>query len=397
MSEPHPYAPGPPPQPTRVRWLVFGLSCGTSWMLYLHRYSWGLIKADVKAEYGLSDVQLGWIDSAFMGSYALFQIPTGALGDVLGPALVLPVIILAWSGMLAGVTIARGFWPLAGVMGLFGVTQAGAYPNLNKVTRSWFPLSVRTTAQGFVASLAGRSGGACASLIVSTLLLGWIGLEWRSALAVIAVAGVMYAVVFRLLFRNNPAEHPWANEAEQRLIEEDEPDAPPSQKMTLTRQVRALASFGVLLVQQFGSAFADVLYVFWIPLFLAEAKGLTKVELGIFASLPLWGGALGGMVGGVLNDALVRRAGRRVARRVVGLTGKCVAAVLIVVSIGVEDGRWAMVVVAVAKFFTDWSQPTVWGTVTDIGGRVAGSVFGAVNMSGSIGAFAAGPILGAIK
>ncbi len=103
------------------------------------------------------------------------------------------------------------------------------------------------------------------------------------------------------------------------------------------------------------------------------------------------------MVGGVLNDALVRRAGRRVARRVVGLTGKCVAAVLIVVSIGVEDGRWAMVVVAVAKFFTDWSQPTVWGTVTDIGGRVAGSVFGAVNMSGSIGAFAAGPILGAIK
>ena len=77
--------------PTRVRWLVFVLACATSWLLYVHRYAWGVIKADLKAEYGFTDTQLGWLDSAFSATYALFQIPCGHMGDVLGPALALPV------------------------------------------------------------------------------------------------------------------------------------------------------------------------------------------------------------------------------------------------------------------------------------------------------------------
>ena len=147
----------------------------------------------------------------------------------------------------------------------------------------------------------------------------------------------------------------------------------------------------------FSSAFADILYVYWIPLFLEEAKGLDKIEMGIFASLPLWTSAVGGVVGGVLNDLLIRLRGRRFARSAVGFTGKFMAAVLVVCSFGVDDGRWIMVVLAGAKFFTDWSQPTMWGTCTDIGGAATGRAFGTVNMVGSFGAFAAGPVLGSIK
>ena len=64
-------------RPTRVRWLVLVLACTTSWLLYLHRYAWGVIKPDVKAEYGLTDVQLGWLDSVFNAAYAVCQVPTG--------------------------------------------------------------------------------------------------------------------------------------------------------------------------------------------------------------------------------------------------------------------------------------------------------------------------------
>ena len=160
MSDESPSNPPPLERPTRVRWLMFVLACGTSWLLYVHRYSWGLIKPELKAEFGLSDVELGWLDGAFMATYALCQVPTGLFGDVFGPARVLPVIILIWSALVAAPGLATGFWSLAAVQAHFGIAQAGAYPNLNKVTRSWFPLSVRTTVQGWVASLAGRSGGA---------------------------------------------------------------------------------------------------------------------------------------------------------------------------------------------------------------------------------------------
>src|SRR5262245_57009393 len=199
-------------RPTRVRWLVFFLACATSWLLYLHRYAWGVIKPQVKSELGLTDVELGCLDSAFNAAYAAFQIPTGLLGDLFGPASVLPAMICGWSACLAGTGTASGFWMLASVRGLFGALQAGTYPNLSKVSRSWFPYSVRTTVQGLVATLAGRAGGACASIVVGSLFLGAMGLGWRAALVWIAVAGVALAIAFRILYRDHPAGHPWVND-----------------------------------------------------------------------------------------------------------------------------------------------------------------------------------------
>src|SRR5262245_57529829 len=85
-------------KPTRVRWLILGLACATSWLLYVHRYSWGIIKKSLKTENAaLTDLNLGWIDSGFMACYALGQVPVGLAGDVLGPRLVLSLIILIWS------------------------------------------------------------------------------------------------------------------------------------------------------------------------------------------------------------------------------------------------------------------------------------------------------------
>ena len=193
--------------PTRVRWLVFLLASATSWLLYLHRYAWGVIRPGVKAEFGFSDVELGWLDSTFNAAYGLFQVPTGLLGDLFGPALVLPVILLAWSCTVAATGIAAGFWSFAAVRAVFGALQAGAYPNLNKVTRNWFPPAIRTTVQGFVASLAGRAGGASSSLVVGTLLLGKLGLGWRLSMLCVAGLGVLLAGAFQLFYRDHPAEH----------------------------------------------------------------------------------------------------------------------------------------------------------------------------------------------
>ena len=399
MSESPSPPEAPTARPTGIRWLVLALACLTSWLLYLHRYSWGVIKAEVKSEFGFSDTQLGWLDSAFNLSYALFQVPGGLLGDLVGPAIVLPVIILAWSGCVAGTAMVGQAWSFAAVRTLFGLTQAGAYSNLSKVTRSWFPASVRTTAQGLIGSFSGRAGGASAALIVGSLLLGWLQMEWRAAMLWLALAGICFAVAFRLLFTDSPASHPWANSAEQALLDGEEPAQPPAPGAAprLDRSRPALANLAMLMLHGVASAGADMLYVYWIPLFLREAKGFDPIQMGIFASLPLWGGAAGGAFAGLLNDWLIRLRGRKFARKAVGLTGKVLASILVLISLDLEDGRLIMVLLAGAKFLTDWSQPTVWGTITDIAGPASGRVFGAVNMAGSVGAFVSGPVLGWIK
>jgi len=386
-------------RPTQVRWLIFVLACAVSWLLYLQRYAWGVIKPELKEEYpGLTDQDLGYLDSLFSVTYALGQVPGGLAGDLLGPRGVLALLILLWSAAVAGLGWTTSLIGLGTMRGCFGLAQAGAYPNLGKVTRSWFPLSIRTSVQGALASLSGRAGGACASLIVATLLMGTFGLGWRAALMVIGGAGAVLGVAFWLLFRNRPAEHPWSNSAEQEEVDAGELPIKAGSRPKLRLGAANLITMGAMLLYAFFSNFADQFFVNWLPLFLKEGKGLSQTQMGVFAGLPLWGGALGGMAGGVLNDYLIRRTGsRRWGRSGVAFTGKMLAALLLAMSIFLADGRAVAVTLLVCKFFADWSQATQWGAITDIGGRAAGTVFGAANMVGAIGSVLANPLIGRVK
>jgi MFS transporter, ACS family, glucarate transporter len=384
-------------RPTRVRWLIFALACAASWLLYLHRYSWGVLKPAFRREHpDLTDTEVGWLDAAFNAAYAIGQVPGGLAGDAFGPRAILTALILLWSLAAVGVAWVTGFWGLFGARATFGLAQAGAYPVLSKVTRTWFPLSVRTSVQGVVAAL-GRVGAACSSLILATLLMGLLGLSWQAALWVLAVPGVAVAVAFWIVARDGPRGHPWTNPAERELLGAGTalPAAGPRPALRLSRA--ALVSLGMLLLYSFASTFQDQLYVFWIPSFLVEGRGLDMEEMGLYTTLPLLGGAVGAVLGGVLNDALLRTTGRRWARSAVGFTGKFLAAVLVVVSVQVADGRLAMVVLFAARVFGDWGLASLWGAITDTAGRASGTIFGLVNACGAIGGFVAGPALGALK
>ena len=131
-------------RPTRVRWLVFFLASGTSWMLYLHRYSWNFIRPALLDEYDFTNSQVDRIFTAFNVSYAFGQIPGGIICDFFGTHLFLGIIIVLWSVLLPCFGLTGNFYGLAGLRLGFGAAQAGCYPSLSKVTRVWFPLRTRT-------------------------------------------------------------------------------------------------------------------------------------------------------------------------------------------------------------------------------------------------------------
>ena len=389
----------PGERPTNRRWVMFSLACGTSWFLYLHRYTWNIVRVALRDDYDFSNTTLGTLEACFNFTYTVGQIPSGILGDLFGTFLLLGIIILAWSLVLPLFGLTGSVYGLGALRMFFGASQAGCYPNLAKVTKNWIPLSSRTTCQGIIASFFGRFGGAMSSIIMATLLMGICGLSWRWALVVMSAAGVLFAVTFLLFFRNSPEEDPKVNQAELDLIREGEEEEEEEESGAILHFGQAIRnrSMAVFIFQQFMNAGADFIYVALMGSYFID-RGFGYAAVGILASLPLFGGAIGGLVGGVLNDVLIARTGsRRWSRTAVGFTGKFVAAGMMLVAISQSNGYMAAGGFFMVKFFSDWSQPTVWGTCTDMGGRCSASVFSIINTAGGIGGITmvliAGPVL----
>lgn len=369
---------------------MFALACATSFLLYLHRYSWNIIGPRLQEEYGLDNRQTAFLFSLFYYTYASGQIPSGVIIDRLGPHRFLSVIIAAWSVALAGIAwtgniIVLGIWRL-----LFGATQAGCYPALTKISQQWFAEHQRTVLQGWVATTFGRAGGAMSPIILGTLLIGWWGFSWQTALTVISGVGLVHCVVFFVCFRDSPQHDSRVNAAELRLLSSASSgphSAAQNSSAALSPKV-ALQNHSLrwFTVQQFLDAGSDVMFVGLMGTYFLNAHGLNMAQTGWLASMPLWGGAVGGIVGGWLNDMLIRRTGsRRWARSGVGFVGKVIGSVMAVLVVLQTNPYHAGYLLMAAKFFSDWSQPTTWGTCTDLGGRFSATVFSIINTAGTIG------------
>lgn len=373
-------------RPTNVRWLIFALACGTSFFLYLHRYTWNIVGPKLEEEFQFDNKTSGAVFSLFYWTYAGGQIPSGMVIDWFGPHLFLALAIVLWSLVtpLFGTT---GNLTLLGLYrALFGAAQAGCYPGLTKVTRSWFPASSRTTVQGWVATAFGRGGGAMSTILLGTVLMGYCQLSWQTSLWVLGLAGIAFGVAFALFFRESPERHPLVNNAEVALIQGEDGPAATQRSLLPWRAAFRNPSLRVFVCQQFLDAGSDVVFVSLIGKYFLQVHALNIKEVGWLASLPLWGGVCGGILGGWLNDRVIGYTGnRRWSRSGIGSTGKMLGAIILCILVGQASPVAAGVCLFAAKFFSDWSQPTTWGSCTDLGGRYSATVFSIINTAGTLG------------
>ena len=124
----------------KYRYRILALLCSLTTLTYLDRICMSLVGVRVKAEFHLSNTQFGWVLAAFSLAYALFEIPTGILGDKWGPRKIVIRIVLWWSFFTALTGFATGFISLIALRFLFGVGEAGTYPNAIIVISRWFPV-----------------------------------------------------------------------------------------------------------------------------------------------------------------------------------------------------------------------------------------------------------------
>lgn len=383
--------------PTSRRWTVFALACGTSWFLYLHRYTWNFIEPKLTEEFDLTKTQTGVLGSLFNWTYCGFQIPSGIIADFFGPHLFLGLIIALWSVALSMHSFSSNLWFLKGVRLFFGLTQAGAYPSLTRVTHSWFPQESRTSIQGWVATFFGRGGGFMSSVLMGSLLMGIFQLSWQVSLLILSVAGISFAGLFLWLFRNSPHVDSSVNEAELALITAGDVSCSQGAQKKILPFSKAAQHVGMrfFVLQQFFNAGADNVYSLFMGSYFLTVKNVELTQAGLFVGLPLLGGAIGGMLGGICNDLMIRWTNsRRWGRSIIGFSGKAIACVLMFVAISQNNPLHAGIALFAVKFFSDWSQPTVWGACTDLGKEYSASVFSIINTSGAIGGVICPPLFG---
>lgn len=413
--------------PTKVRWLVMVLACATSFCLYLHRYTWNFVAPELQAQHHWSPTDVQSAYTLFNITYGLGQIPSGVLIDRFGPRLFLSLIIALWSLVIPWQ--AAGTWVAVALARLgLGATQAGCYPALAQVTARWFPATYRTRIQGLVATVCGRAGGALAPILMTSWLMGTLGLSMQATLILLTLIGLGLAGLFLILFRNDPHGDERVNRAEVLLIRgapypdpvstethevdtassvatspgnrgTEPPDAvdaphspasssgPPPQRIALLDALR-LPSVWMIACMQALVAGVDTIYSSLLGIYFIS-RGIPLVQSGWLASLPLFGGMLGGLCAAIVNDWLLQVVPRKsLARTGVGLVSNLAAAAGMRLLIQQSSPQAVAFCLAGVKFFADMSQPCGWGACTDIGGRRgAATVFACMNAGGNLGGY----------
>jgi MFS family permease len=109
----------------RVLLLLFFLSIVT----YLDRVCLSVAGPRMQADLDISPERWGWVVGAFTLSYAIFEIPTGAMGDRVGTRRVLTRIVIWWSAFTSLTGAVSNYVLMLVTRFLFGAGEAGAYPN----------------------------------------------------------------------------------------------------------------------------------------------------------------------------------------------------------------------------------------------------------------------------
>ena len=374
----------------RKRHIVLALLVVLGIITFLDRMCIAVAGPRMQADLGISTERWGWVLGAFILSYGIFEIPVGAWGDRWGHRNVLSRIVLWWSVFACLTGAASGFVSLLMIRFLFGAGEAGGYPNIAGVISRWFPGAERARAQGFVWG-AGRFGAGITPLLVVPLMQAW---GWRAAFWIAGATGFVWVAVWRLWYRNRPAEQPGITPQElQEIQSQPAPEIGHSIPWGLLARSRQLWLIsGMYALYVWGSWF----YFSWLHTYLIKGRGFTESEMGMVGSLPYFMGACGNLTGGFLSDYLARRHGLRNGRRWVG-TASLATTSLLFLATALSTGKVsAIVLLAVGLFVLDFLVPTAWAVCLDVGRQHAGAVTGVMSTAGQAGGFVSTVLFGYI-
>ena len=345
---------------------------------FLDRINISVAGSSIMHDLNLSPAEWGWVQSAFILSYGLMQIPMGALGDRFGHRKILAAIVLWWSLFTAFTGLAGGLASLLVIRFMFGIGEAGSSPCSTGVISRWFEKDEVGKAQGYVWA-ASRMGGALTPFVVIPVM---VTVGWRAAFYLLGALGIVWAVVWYWYYRDAGAP---GTSQDTGLSGESKMD---------WRRLLGNRQFWLICGMYFFYAFGSWFFFSWFPTFMELGRGFDKTELTYAVAVPFIMSMIGNITGGHLTDKLSRRYGIKTGRKALGSTSLAVSAVCMFLAAFIPGKMAVFIFLSLCFGIFDLMLPSAWALCIDLGKHQAGTLSGAMNTAGNIGGFCCGILFG---
>jgi sugar phosphate permease len=345
----------------------------------------------MKSDLHLNNEQFGWVLAAFALAYAVFEIPSGMLGDRIGPRKVFIRIVLLWSLFTVLTGLVHGLVSLLIVRFLFGVGESGTYPNSILAVSRWFPVGETGKVLSWV-GIGSQLGAAIAPLIIVPIAATY---GWRMPFFVIGAIGILWVWICYSWFRDFPAQMKNMPASEKEMIglscrHKDH------QRLVPWKLIFRNSTLWPLMLMYFCCQWANYFFVAWMPVYLQEGRGFSEGSMKRITSLLFIVGISGFLAGGAAGDRFLKRKGLKKGRRLTGMLGLGACGFLLLMAAISSSNSIVVSCLIGANFSFSFGVMVSYAVCADIGRNNAGTVTGAMNFFGQMGAFSLALIFGKI-
>ena len=370
----------------RVRYALIMLIFLVGAVVNIDRSNISIAGPYISADYHISQIQLGWVFSAFMIGYATFLIPAGWIAGKLGPRRTLTAGLVWWgvfSVATASVppTMANALWMLIIVRFVLGLGEAVAYPSANQFIAAWFPSHERGKANGWVQSGAQLGSGIAPPLVAFIIYhFGWHQVFYVSALLGLLVAAFWYSAA-----RDVPARHAKVTPEELAHIQSGLPveikgpmPAVPWLKIFCSPNV-----WGTALAYA-GFCYNATIFSTWFFIYLKDGRGFDLKSSALLGMVPFIATTTCCLIGGAISDWLVRRKSPYVGRCLFGAFTLLFSGIILIAGGHAQNGIVAALLLSGAVGALYLGQAVYYAVAADLGGPFTGVISGLVSMCGQI-------------
>jgi ACS family hexuronate transporter-like MFS transporter len=284
-----------------VRWWIAGLVFLNTVNNYVDRQVLSIVAPQLTKDLGLDNIQYGYIVQAFLVAYTAMYIGSGLLIDRYGVKLIYGAATLWWSiaAMLHGA--AQSAFGLGVFRFLLGVGESANFIAAEKVAAEWYPPRERGTLNGLV------QAGAVTGAIVTPPLVVWLMLMfgWRAAFVATGSLGLFWVLAW-WRFYHLPERHPRVTLEELAIIREGSTPESDRHRVPWAALLRMRQTWGLLLARVVSDP-VWWFYLFWLPKYLTESRGMSLTLMGLVVWVPYLASDIGAVTGGWASGRLIAR------------------------------------------------------------------------------------------
>ena len=385
----------------RVRWVIFAYLFGFAFLAYLQRTSFSVAAVQMMPELGITQIELGWLFTAYLITYTAFQLPGGVLGEWLGARMGLVItglvgfaaavstplvpLLLTGSAMFLALLIARI---------VLGLAHAPLFPISTGTFESWFPVGHWGFPNGLQTS--GLQFGSAAATPLIAVLMESFG--WKNALLWTSMPALALIALWYWYGRNSPAEHPRVSAAERAELHVNS-TTPAAAGINRRDLLRVLGNRDILLLAVSYTIMNYVFYLLstWCFLYLEQERHLSVLESGWLASLPFIAAAIGAGIGGKLSDRLAVRYGLCAGYRAVPVVSLPLAGLLLFAGVESTNPYLAVGALSLAFAAIEITEGAYAAATTAVAREHTMAAWGVVGTGGNLGGVIGTPLVAVLS